>query len=266
MGMEDPHDLEPPRLGVAIRPEVVGGVHRVDPSRGGGVPGRVHDSHLARPGVPTQQPARFVGQPGEAVTNHLSVDLGGEAEHGGRLLVGPPQDGSTLGHIMAKSRTRSKAAHRDGNDRQVARNRRARHDYDVLDTYECGIALKGGEVKSVRAGRVNLKDGYARVEHGEVWLHGVHVAPYAFSHGVGEPDPDRPRKLLMHRREIDELIGRTQQQSLTLVPLTLYFKAGKAKVELALARGRRNYDKRRALAERDAKREAARALAGRERE
>lgn len=163
--------------------------------------------------------------------------------------------------IMAKSRARTAKSQGDPSNRLVARNRRARHDYDVLDTYECGIALQGAEVKSLRAGRVTLHDGYARVDNGEVWLHGVHVAPYVFAHGVGDHDPDRPRKLLLHRREIDQLMGRTQQQSLTLVPLSLYFKDGRAKVELALARGRRTYDKRRALAERDAKREAERAMA-----
>ena len=143
----------------------------------------------------------------------------------------------------------------------VASNRRARHDYDVLDTYECGLVLVGSEVKSLRAGKVQLKDAYARVRDGEVWLHGVHVAPYAFAHGADGHDPERPRKLLLHRHEIDELVGKTQQQSLTLVPLSVYFKDGRAKVELGLARGRRRHDKRRAIAEREAAREAARAMA-----
>ena len=143
----------------------------------------------------------------------------------------------------------------------VATNRRARHDYDVLDTFEAGIALKGSEVKSLRDAKVQLKDSYARVQDGEVWLHGVHISPYAFAQGVFGHDPDRPRKLLLHRREIDQLAGRTQQESLTLVPLAIYFKENKAKVELALARGRKRYDKRQAMAERDAGREAARALA-----
>ena len=145
--------------------------------------------------------------------------------------------------------------------RPVATNRKARHDYDVLDTYECGIALEGSEVKSLRDGKVQLRDSYARVQNGEVWLHGVHIAPYAYAHGRDGHDPDRPRKLLLHRREIDQLAGRTQQESLTLVPLAIYFKENKAKVELALARGRKRYDKRQAMAERDAGREAARALA-----
>ena len=147
----------------------------------------------------------------------------------------------------------------------VAQNRKARHDYTVLDTFECGIALKGSEVKSLRAGQVQLRDSYARVDNGEKWLHGVHVAPYSYSSGFGAVDPDRARKLLMHRREIDELAGRTQQESLTLVPLSIYFKDGRAKVEIALARGRKTYDKRHAIAERDARREADRAVRGRER-
>jgi len=142
----------------------------------------------------------------------------------------------------------------------VASNRRARHDYDVLETYECGMALVGSEVKSLRASKVQLRDAYARVEEGELWLHGAHISPYAFSSGRDGHDPDRPRKLLLHRSEIDELAERTRQESLTLVPLSLYFKEGRAKLELALARGRRRYDKRQAIAERDARRETERAI------
>lgn len=144
--------------------------------------------------------------------------------------------------------------------RTVARNRRARHEYDILETYECGIELRGAEVKSLRAGLVQLHDAYARVDDGEVWLLGAHMAPYEYSNGFGRVDPDRPRKLLLHRGEIDQLAGRVAQQSLTLVPLSIYFKDGRAKLELALARGRRLYDKRHALAERDAAREAERAI------
>jgi SsrA-binding protein len=153
---------------------------------------------------------------------------------------------------------------RPGGPRPVAQNRKARHDYDILDRFEAGIVLAGSEVKSIRAGKVQLRDSYARVQDGEVWLHGVHVAPYAFSSGFGTVDPDRPRKLLLNRREISELRERTEQDSLTLVPLSMYFKDGRAKVDLALARGRRKYDKRHAIAARDAQREAARALSGRE--
>jgi SsrA-binding protein len=149
----------------------------------------------------------------------------------------------------------------DDGRRIVARNRRARHDYDILDTYECGIELKGSEVKSLRAGRVTIADAYARIEEGEAWLLGVHVAPYENATGFGAHDPDRRRRLLLHRRQIDELIGRTQQQSLTLIPLSIYFRDGRAKLELALAKGRRSYDKRHAIASRDAEREAAREAA-----
>jgi SsrA-binding protein len=147
--------------------------------------------------------------------------------------------------------------------RPVAQNKKARHDYDILDRFEAGIVLAGSEVKSIRAGKVQLRDSYARVQDGEVWLHGVHVAPYAFAAGFGVVDPDRPRKLLLNRHEINELTQRTTQDSLTLVPLSLYFKEGRAKVDLAVARGRRKYDKRHAIAERDAEREAARAASGR---
>ncbi len=143
----------------------------------------------------------------------------------------------------------------------VATNRKARHDYDILDEFEAGIVLQGAEVKSLREGKVQLRDAFARVDNGAVWLVGVHVAPYAFANGFGTVDPDRPRKLLLHRRQIDELTQRVKQDALTLVPLSVYFKDGRAKVNRALARGRRTYDKRHAIAARDADREAARATA-----
>ena len=139
-------------------------------------------------------------------------------------------------------------------------NRRARHDYLVLETYECGVVLKGSEVKSIREGKANLRESYARVQDGEVYLHGMHVSPYSYSRD--ELDPVRPRKLLLHHRQIDEIVRSTAEKGLTLVPLRVYFKDGRAKVEIAIARGKRQYDKRHAIAERDAKREADRALKG----
>ena len=148
----------------------------------------------------------------------------------------------------------------------VAQNRKARHDFEILDEFECGIALQGSEVKSLRAAQVQMRDAFARVDDGEVWLHGVHIAPYSFATGMTAHDPDRKRKLLLHRREIAELAQRTQQEGLTLVPLAIYFKEGRAKVEIAVGRGRHRYDKRHAIAKRDADREAARAARSRERE
>ena len=142
----------------------------------------------------------------------------------------------------------------------VAQNRRARHDYDVLGTYEAGIVLVGSEVKAFRERKVQLRDSFARAQNGEIWLHGMHVSPYGHASGFGMFDPDRSRKLLLHRREINELVRQTQQGPLTLVPLSAYFKDGRAKVELALARGRREYDKRRAIADREAQMEAKRAM------
>lgn len=148
--------------------------------------------------------------------------------------------------------------------RPVAQNKRARYDYDILDTIEAGIALVGSEVKSVRDGKVQLRDSYARIQNGEIWLHGVHVAPYAYTNGFGAVDSDRSRKLLLHRRQIAELGHRTTNEALTLVPLSIYFKDGRAKVDLALVRGRKSYDKRHAIAARDADMEARRAARGRE--
>jgi SsrA-binding protein len=145
-------------------------------------------------------------------------------------------------------------------DQLVITNRRARHDYHVLETWECGIMLAGPEVKSTREGRANLQDSYARIEDGELWLHGMHVSPYAFSRE--QLDPVRRRKLLAHHKELVEMERATSERGVTLVPLRVYFKNGRAKVEIALARGKRAYDKRQALAERDARREAERALKG----
>jgi len=142
----------------------------------------------------------------------------------------------------------------------VATNRKARHDYDVLDTFEAGMALVGTEVKSLRDGKIVLKDAHARVEDGELWLLGVHVAPYELADGFSGHDPERRRKLLLHRWEIDELGERTAREGLTIIPLSVYFKEGRAKIELGLARGRRNYDKRHAIAERDAARDLAKAM------
>ncbi|CAN5587443.1 MAG: SsrA-binding protein SmpB [Acidimicrobiia bacterium] len=142
----------------------------------------------------------------------------------------------------------------------IAGNRRAWRDYDVLEHFEAGVVLVGSEVKSLREGHVQLADAFARMRNGELWLEGVHIAPYQFAHGVGSHDPDRPRKLLMHRTELERLDARLAQERLALVPLRMYFKAGRAKVELALAHGRQKADKRQALAERDAEREMRRAI------
>jgi SsrA-binding protein len=142
----------------------------------------------------------------------------------------------------------------------IASNRKARHDYSILDTVEAGIVLTGSEVKSLRAGHVQLADAYARVRNGEVWMDGVHIAPYQFATGVGAHEPDRSRKLLLNRGEISRLSARIDQERLALVPLALYFKEGRAKVELGVAKGRTKGDKRQAMAERDSKREIERAL------
>ena len=142
----------------------------------------------------------------------------------------------------------------------LASNRKARHDYTIMDVVEAGIVLLGSEVKSLRGGQVQLVDAYARILDGEVWLDGVHIAPYQFATGVGAHDPDRSRKLLLHRDEIDRLSDRVKRERLALVPLSLKLVEGKVKVELALAKGRRKEDKRQAIAERETKREIAREL------
>ena len=141
----------------------------------------------------------------------------------------------------------------------VATNRQARFRYELLEKFETGIALQGSEVKSLRDGKANLKDAYALVRDGEVWLHNAHIAPYGPAAREGH-DPERPRKLLMHKQEIERLIGKTQERGLTLVPTRIYFSGPRAKVELALARGKEQRDKREAIREREQKREMERAL------
>lgn len=141
----------------------------------------------------------------------------------------------------------------------MARNPKARHDYHILETWEAGLALTGTEIKSVRAGKVSLKEAWGQVRRGEVWLEGMTISPYE-SAGYAVHEPGRPRKLLLHAREIRRLIGAVEQQGLTLVPLDLHFSRGRAKVTLALARGKKLHDRREALKRRTAEREAARAM------
>lgn len=157
---------------------------------------------------------------------------------------------------MAAERGKKNAA--DRARKIIASNRRARHDYSIEDTFEAGIVLTGTEVKALRAGRASLADGFGQITDHEVWLHNVHIPEYTMGTWTNH-EPRRIRKLLLNRKEIDKLDRATAEGGLTLVPLTLYFRDGRAKVEMALARGRRTYDKRHELARRDAEREMQRA-------
>jgi SsrA-binding protein len=149
-----------------------------------------------------------------------------------------------------------------GGKRVLVVNRRARHEYDIEDSVEAGIVLTGTEIKSVRAGKVQLQDAYARIQDGEAWVHNIHIAPYEQGNR-SNVEAVRPRKLLLHRREINRLLGKAQEKGLTLVPLSMYLRNGFAKVEVALGRGRKLYDKREAIAAREAKRDQERALSER---
>jgi SsrA-binding protein len=153
---------------------------------------------------------------------------------------------------MAKGKRKAAAG-------DVATNRQARYRYNLLDSWEAGVMLTGTEVKSLREGKVQLKDGYAAIKDGEVWLHNVHIPPYGPAARENH-DPDRSRKLLLHRREIDRLAGQTREKGLTIVPTRLYFSDGRAKVEIALARGKDVGDKRQTIKERELKREMERAI------
>ena len=148
-----------------------------------------------------------------------------------------------------------------GDETTVALNRRARHDFTIDETFEAGIVLTGTEIKSLRAGKANLSDAYARIEHNEAWLVGAHIAPFEGGNRYNH-EPKRNRKLLLHRSEIDQILGRAKAKGQTIVPLRLYIsQRGRAKVELALARGKQLHDRRRDIADRDAKRDVARELA-----
>lgn len=138
-------------------------------------------------------------------------------------------------------------------------NKQARHDYFIEDTMEAGLVLKGTEVKSLRQGRANLKDAYARIKNGEVYLHQMHISVYPFAY-FDNHEPERPRKLLLHKREIKRLYGKMNEKGFSLIPIKIYFKAGKAKVELGLARGKRKFDKREEIKRRDAKRDLDREI------
>jgi SsrA-binding protein len=155
---------------------------------------------------------------------------------------------------MAKGKRKAAAG-------DVATNRQASFRFDLLERFEAGLVLTGTEVKSLREGKAQLKDGYATLEEGEVWLHNVHIPPYGNA-SRDNHDPERPRKLLLHRREIDRLVGRTRERGLTLVPTRLYFSGPRAKVEIALARGKDRFDKRESIREREMAREADRAMKG----
>lgn len=159
---------------------------------------------------------------------------------------------------MARTR-KKKAAVDNGNDRTVAVNRRAFHDYEILEKYEAGLALTGTEIKSIRAGKVDLRDAYARPENGEMWLVNAHISPYDPA-SIYNHDPLRPRKLLLHRSQINELIAAVSQKGLTIVALRVYIRNHVAKVELGLARGKRQYDKRRAIIDRELDMAARRAM------
>lgn len=148
---------------------------------------------------------------------------------------------------------------RESGRKVVVTNRKARHDYTILDTYEAGLALTGTEVKSLRAGRASLTDAFAQESGGEIFLHGMHIPEYAMGTWTNH-EPRRVRKVLLRRKEIDRLIGKLRESGLTLVPLSVYFANGWAKVELALARGKRSYDKRQDIARREATREMQRAI------
>ncbi|MCY0874888.1 MAG: SsrA-binding protein SmpB [Firmicutes bacterium] len=165
---------------------------------------------------------------------------------------------------MAQGNVASRKPGGDG-EKVLVQNKKATHDYFIEETYEAGLVLTGTEIKSIRNGRANIRDSYARVDHGEVFLHNLHISPYEAGNRFNH-DPLRTRKLLLKRSEIRKLIGATRESGYSLVPLRLYLRGGFCKVQIALAKGKKNYDKRHSIAERDASREIARAFRERQKE
>jgi SsrA-binding protein len=160
---------------------------------------------------------------------------------------------------MAKGKKKSDTP-KDNNNRVVANNRRARHNYELLDTYDAGIVLMGSEIKSIRAGQINLSDGFIQERDGELWLMNVHISPYKQASYFGHDEPKRPRKLLLRKKEIAKIITQIREISYTAVPTKLYLDRGMAKVEIAVARGKKTYDKREAIAKRDSDRQIERMI------
>lgn len=142
----------------------------------------------------------------------------------------------------------------------ITKNRKARHDYAIIDNYDAGIVLMGSEIKSIRANRVNISDGFVQLKNRELWLMNVHIAPYEQAKHFGHSDPRRPRKLLLHRREINRIAAKLRDNGMTAIPLQIFLERGKAKVEIAVAKGKKQYDKRSDIAKRDAQRQIERAL------
>ncbi len=161
---------------------------------------------------------------------------------------------------MAKSTQTKSTAKTGGGIKTVADNRQARYEYEILETYEAGVVLTGTEVKSIREGKVNLRDGYANVKRGEVWLHNVHISPHNMTILAYNHEPRRVRKLLLHKQEIRKLIGQVEQKGLTLVPLKMYLKGGRVKVSFGLGRGKKLHDKRDSLKKKQDTREMARVM------
>lgn len=190
---------------------------------------------------------------------HKAEATGSLVDHNGRVMSGPSNR-----PIQTKPKpgnVKPPPGATGGPRKVVASNRKARHDYDIVDTFEAGIVLVGSEVKALRDAKVQLKDAYARVERGEMLLLGVHISPYAYARGFGAHEPERARKLLLHKHEIEEIAQETAQGRLAILPLSIYFENGRAKVELGLGRGRKQHDKRDVMADRDAKLDMDRAMA-----
>ena len=265
MRMKHSQHLDTLFVGPAIRRQQHAAVDLVDLGRLGDV-GTRHDVTDDAVRGTQEEPAAFVRQSANTRRdNRVSLSLG-QCQHIATLPTAHRRDdGREYPWRMARAkqvqeRRAQKKDEASHSDRVVATNRRARHDYEILETLECGIVLTGSEVKSLREGKAQIADSFARIDNGELWLFGMHIPPWVFAVGFGSHDPDRHRKLLIHRHQLDQLNDKTHTQPLTIVPLKLYFKDGRAKIEIALARGRKQYDHRQALAKRDAEREIARTM------
>lgn len=239
-------------VGIHFGLEMIVRVDRVELGRLGCVAARIKPGGVVTARWAGDQPARFQRILAKGQVTDGVECLAVKSEHEWNHIVG-----TNLSAAMGKTK---KPGNSDPNSKHIASNRAARRNYAIEETIEAGVVLQGSEVKSMREAQVQLADAYARIRDGEAWLEGVHVAPYLFAVGVGAHEPGRPRKLLLHRDEIRRLKARIDQDRISVVPLNLYFKDGRVKVELGIGKGRNKGDKRQAMAERDSKREVDREL------
>lgn len=262
MAVHDADDVLVTIVRIDLGTQVILRVDRVHLGRLGIVVARVEPGSVVDTWCAGDQPAHLERVLAKRQLTDGVEDITTEAEHiaeaSGCQL--PAHETRPVGSLRTMAKKSTKAKRTPDGTTLIASNRAARRNYAITDTFEAGLVLLGSEVKSMREGQVQIADGYVRIRDGEAWLDGIHISPYSFAIGFGAHDPDRSRKLLLHRSEIQKLKARVDQERVSLVPMTLYFRDGRVKVEIGVGKGRTKEDKRHAIAERDALRDAEREM------